>query len=56
MNWPVLVHRAGVGPVRGWALLAAGALYNLGWIALAVGTFWLDQRKHRDRQKSVAMG
>jgi uncharacterized membrane protein len=55
-DWPELVHRAGVGPIPGWAVLAAGAVYNLGWIALAIGTFWLDQRKHRNRSKSISMG
>jgi uncharacterized membrane protein len=56
VDWAEFVHRAGVGPVPGWSVLAAGAVYNLGWIALALGTFWLDRQKHRDRKKSVAMG
>ena len=55
-DWPELVHRAGIGPIPGWAVLSAGAVYNLGWIALAFGTFWLDRRKHRDRRKSTSMG
>jgi uncharacterized membrane protein len=56
VDWSELMHRAGVGLVPGWAVLAAGAVYNLGWITLALGTFWLDRRKHRARQKSTAMG
>ena len=49
------VERASVGPIPGWLFLLAGVLYNLGWIGFALGTLWLDRRKHGDRGP-VAMG
>ena len=33
-----------------------GFAYNFGWLALALGTMWLDMRMHRDKGDAVAMG
>jgi uncharacterized membrane protein len=48
------VDRAAVGPIAGWIVLAIGLAYNSGWLAFALGTMWLDGRKHRGDK--VAMG
>jgi uncharacterized membrane protein len=50
------VDRAKIGPIPGWVVLCCGLLYNLCWIALAVGAFWADRRVHKDRTSSDAMG
>jgi uncharacterized membrane protein len=47
--------RASVGPIPGWMVLMVGVAYNLGWLAFALGTMWLDQRKH-GTGGAVAMG
>jgi hypothetical protein len=36
-------------------VLMVGVAYNLGWLAFALGTMWLDQRKH-GTGGAVAMG
>jgi hypothetical protein len=33
-----------------------GVVYNLGWLAFALGTLWLDQRSHGAKGEAVAMG
>ncbi len=48
--------RAAVGPIPGWVVLIAGLVYNFGWLAFALGTMWLDQRKHGAKGDAVAMG
>ena len=48
--------RAAVGPIPGWIVLLIGAVYNIGWLAFALGTMWLDRRKHRAEGEAVAMG
>ena len=48
--------RAAVGPIPGWIVLLIGVAYNLGWVAFALGTMWLDQRKHGTEGTAVAMG
>jgi uncharacterized membrane protein len=55
-NWTEFADRAAVGPVPGWAFLALGAVYNLGWIGFALGTLWLDRRQRGKTHKAVAMG
>jgi len=50
------VDRASVGPIAGWVVLMVGVGYNFGWLALALGTLWLDRRMHRDKGDAVAMG
>jgi uncharacterized membrane protein len=50
------VDRAAVGPIPGWAVLGCGFLYNLGWIILAVSTYWLDRRTHGKGTSAGAMG
>lgn len=47
--------RAAVGPIPGWVVVIVGVVYNLGWLAFALGTMWLDQRK-RGADAVVAMG
>jgi uncharacterized membrane protein len=49
------IDRARVGPVPGSVVLLAGLAYNLVWIGFALGTLYLDRRKHGDRGV-VAMG
>jgi uncharacterized membrane protein len=50
------VERAAIGPIPGWVVLACGLLYNLCWIALAIGTYWADRRAHVHRTGASAMG
>ena len=50
------VERAEIGPIPGWVVLCCGLIYDLGWIALAVTTYWLDRRAHRGRTRAAAMG
>jgi uncharacterized membrane protein len=50
------VERAEIGPIPGWVVLCCGFLYNLGWVALAVSTYWLDRRAHGRRTSGAAMG
>jgi uncharacterized membrane protein len=50
------IDRATIGPIPGWVVLCCGFLYNLGWIFLAVATYWLDRRAHGKRVSSAAMG
>ncbi|HEV2606725.1 MAG TPA: DUF2270 domain-containing protein [Xanthomonadaceae bacterium] len=50
------VERASVGPIPGRIVLMMGVAYNLGWLAFALGTKWLDQRTHGAKSDSVAMG
>jgi len=53
-SWGELLERAAVGPIPGWLIVIAGVIYNCGWLAFALGTFWLDRRKHGGGR--VAMG
>ena len=48
--------RAAVGPIPGWIVLMIGFAYNFGWLAFALGTMWLDQRRHGAKGDAVAMG
>jgi uncharacterized membrane protein len=48
--------RAAVGPIPGWIVLMTGFGYYFGWLALALGTLWLDQRQHDANGDEVAMG
>jgi len=50
------VERAAIGPIPGWVVLCCGFIYNLGWVILAVATFWLDRRAHGRRTSAAAMG
>jgi len=50
------VERAEIGPIPGWAVLCCGLIYNLGWVFLALSTYWLDRRRHGDRTSAAAMG
>jgi uncharacterized membrane protein len=51
-----LIDRAAIGPIPGWVVLCCGLVYNLCWIVLAVGTYWLDRRAHGKRTSAAAMG
>lgn len=51
-----LFQRASVGPIAGEVMVLAGAVFNLGWIAFAVYSLQMDQRRHGGRKKSDAMG
>jgi uncharacterized membrane protein len=50
------VERAEIGPIPGWVVLCCGLIYNLGWVFLAVSTYWLDRRRHGSRTSAAAMG
>jgi uncharacterized membrane protein len=51
-----LVDRATIGPIPGWVVLLCGLIYNLGWVVLAVTTYWLDRRTHGKRSSGASMG
>jgi uncharacterized membrane protein len=51
-----LIDRAAIGPIPGWVVLGCGLVYNLGWIVLAVSTYWLDRRAHGSRPSAAGMG
>ena len=51
-----LVERAAVGPVPGELLLLGNVLFNGGWIAFAVVTYYLDYTEQKQRPDSSAMG
>ena len=43
--------------VFGWVTgVVCGLVYNLGWVFLAVSTYWLDRRTHGSRTSAEAMG
>ena len=46
-------ERASVGPIPGRIMLMLGIAYNLGWLALALGTMWLDYRKRGGKSDEV---
>jgi uncharacterized membrane protein len=50
------LDRAEIGPIPGWVVLCCGLIYNFGWVALAVSTYWLDRYAHRGRTSAAAMG
>jgi uncharacterized membrane protein len=50
------VDRAAVGPIPGWVVLCCGLVYNLGWIVLAVSSYWLDRRAHGTHSSAGSMG
>jgi uncharacterized membrane protein len=50
------VDRAEIGPIPGWVVLCCGLVYNLGWVVLALSTYWLDRRTHAGRTSAAAMG
>jgi uncharacterized membrane protein len=50
------LERAEIGPIPGWAVLGCGFLYDLGWVVLAVTTYWLDRRAHGDHASAAAVG
>lgn len=51
-----IVARAAIGPIPGWAVLTAGALYNSGWLAFGLWSLAQDRAKHGEKGKKVAMG
>ncbi|MCR9086894.1 MAG: DUF2270 domain-containing protein [Rhodobacteraceae bacterium] len=48
--------RAAVGPIPGEAMVAAGMVYNLGWIGLALVTYQLDKQRRSKMRTKIAMG
>lgn len=46
------VVRAAIGPVPGWIVLIAGALFHGSWMLLALVTY-LVERRHRREQKTL---
>jgi uncharacterized membrane protein len=56
MHFDEIVDRAEIGPIPGWVVLCCGFIYNLGWVVLAVATYWLDRRAHGRRAGPTSMG
>jgi uncharacterized membrane protein len=56
MHFNEFVERAEIGPIPGWVVLCCGLIYNLGWVVLAIVTYWLDRRAHSGRTSAAAMG
>jgi uncharacterized membrane protein len=50
------IDRAEIGPIPGWIVLCCGLIYNLGWVSLAVASYWLDRRAHGGRTSAASMG
>lgn len=55
-SWEQLFARAAVGPIPGEAVVLAGVIFNLGWVAFAYISLQMDQRRHSGRHKADAMG
>ena len=51
-----LVDRATIGPIPGWVVLGCGLISNLGWVVLAITTYWLDRQTHGKRASGASMG
>ncbi|MCI4664296.1 MAG: DUF2270 domain-containing protein [Neomegalonema sp.] len=51
-----IFSRAAVGPISGEMVIAAGVIYNLFWLSLAIWTYRLDHDRRRHRRAGVAMG
>lgn len=53
-SWNVFLERADIGPLPGWAVVLAGALFHAGWIALAIATLQIE-RRHRKPGKLISL-
>lgn len=51
-----LWQRTAIGPIPGEVVVAAGVLFNLGWVAFAIWQLQLDMRRNRGRERAEAMG
>lgn len=51
-----LAQRAAIGPIPGAWMLAAGVLFNGGWILFALVTLYVDRAKRMPGSPRVAMG
>ena len=54
-SWEQFFRRAHIGPIPGYVAIAAGLAFHLGWIGLAVKTWWderTDKTKMADFLKS----
>jgi uncharacterized membrane protein len=54
-SWDQFFRRAHIGPIPGYVAIAAGLAFHLGWIGLAVKTWWderTDKTKMADFLKS----
>jgi len=50
--WP----RVAIGPVPGEVIIICGVLFNLGWGALAIITYYFDHMRYRSQKTRIAMG
>jgi uncharacterized membrane protein len=48
--------RAAIGPIPGEVVIAAGVLFNLGWMLFGYLALRRDQRSWRQRQSLIAIG
>jgi uncharacterized membrane protein len=51
-----IVVRARIGPIPGWLVVGCGVIYNIGWIVVAIITYWADRREHGDHPSPTGMG
>jgi uncharacterized membrane protein len=51
-----LWDRAAVGPVSGQVIILCGVFFNLGWLIVAVATYYLDHLRYRAQKTRIAMG
>ncbi len=56
VSFDELFGRAAVGPIPGEWMLAAGVLFNGGWILFTLATLYLDRSKRAPGAPRVAMG
>lgn len=52
-TWATFFGRASVGPLPGRLVVAAGAIFHLTWILVAVATFLVDRRQRAGRPISM---
>ena len=51
-----LWQRTAVGPIPGEIIVFCGVIFNLGWLALAVMTYYFDHMRYRSQKTRIAMG
>ena len=51
-----LWDRVAIGPIPGQVIILCGIAFNLGWLAVAAGTYYLDHLRYREQKTRIAMG
>lgn len=52
-GWAKFLERAAIGPLPGWLVVAAGALFHGAWITVAIVTYLVDRRERSGRPISM---